>query len=213
MKKLFDLTLFLFTIILIFCNREGKEHKNYNLTKYYFDKASAFQNKYQYDSAIFYYKKGLNRNISDTVRIKSLIRLSSIYWWIEMPDSAKQYFHESEKVYNNIKNYPTLLSTFLLNKGTFLQKEKEHLRSKLVRDSALRIQLSLVPENDTSLSRFYNDLGKSYFFLNKTDSAIKFYNKALLIAKRKTNPDNMEVVNYLSNLGLMYDYENLFPAG
>jgi len=208
MTKLLALTLFLFTIILISCNRDEKEHKNHNLTEHYFDNASAFQNRYEYDSDIFYYKKELNRSISDTVRIKSLIRLCSIFWWIEMPDSARQYFHESEKVYNNIKNYPHLLSTFLLNKGTYLQKEKEHIRSKLARDSALQIHLSIVLENDTSLSRLYNDLGKSCFFLNKTDSAIIFYNKALLIAKRKTNPDNMEVVNYLSNLGLMYDYEN-----
>ena len=190
MTKLLALTLFLFTIILISCNRDEKEHKNHNLTEHYFDNASAFQNRYEYDSDIFYYKKELNRSISDTVRIKSLIRLCSIFWWIEMPDSARQYFHESEKVYNNIKNYPHLLSTFLLNKGTYLQKEKEHIRSKLARDSALQIHLSIVLENDTSLSRFYNDLGKSYFFLNKTDSAIIFYNKALLIAKRKDRVDN-----------------------
>ena len=102
MTKLLALTLFLFTIILISCNRDEKEHKNHNLTEHYFDNASAFQNRYEYDSDIFYYKKELNRSISDTVRIKSLIRLCSIFWWIEMPDSARQYFHESEKVYNKI---------------------------------------------------------------------------------------------------------------
>jgi len=51
----------------VYCKHDRNLQQSLNLSKIFFDKALTFQNNYQYDSAIYYYKKEINNKKNDTV--------------------------------------------------------------------------------------------------------------------------------------------------
>lgn len=139
-------------------------------------------------------KNKLSQSQHDTVKGKILLELSDLYFIEKKVDSsilllknALLLFQKNNKSHLLIKTYTRLGSKMLLEKKIFEAKQyynKALEISKIIKDPFLEM-------------RAYNHFGFFYQELNDLDNALIYYNKALAIAQKRKNIDDISEIKIL----------------
>ncbi|UJR23956.1 hypothetical protein I4U23_026924 [Adineta vaga] len=70
---------------------------------------------------------------------------------------------------------------------------------------AIEIQEKTLPPDSLALARTYNNIATTYFFLQKHDMALTYYNKALDIREKVLPADHPDIASIYNNLGNLYE--------
>ncbi|RBW59587.1 hypothetical protein DS884_07575 [Tenacibaculum sp. E3R01] len=121
-------------------------------------------------------------------------------------DSAFYYYHQSKKIYKNLKDSANV-GARLLGISALQREVKDFLGSEISSIEALEY---LEPIKSYSyLESVYNSLGLVSEELNQKEEAINYYNKAYEVSKLNKNPIKKEIgyLRVYNNLGLLYQRE------
>ncbi|TRX60613.1 tetratricopeptide repeat protein [Fulvivirga sp. M361] len=154
----------------------------------------------QYDSALYYLHSSLEiANVENAPSVKAMAHrwVGKTYGNLGQYDSAIHHFTLGEKAGERLPENDLLIS-ILVNKTHVYNMMNDHKQGL----STARRALRLAPKSSYVKSDVYNALGSSFRGNKKNDSALYYYQKALVVAKdigvsRKT-------VALLNNIAIVY---------
>lgn len=176
----------------------------FNYTKYYERSESHLRNAV-YDSALFYYKKSLPISPTQQKYFDILLKISSIYRIERNFDSVQNYLNRLESAIEVLKqDHKNEYFEFLHLKASVMGDKGNYNEAINNLKDAIETRLLDVVEADTLMAKSFNNIGTYYYYLGDHSSALRYYDKALHLAKNKKNKNSDEIATYFQNVGIMY---------
>ncbi|MGE0090886.1 MAG: tetratricopeptide repeat protein, partial [Bacteroidales bacterium] len=209
LKKSFLLILFVFT-----CNQSLFSQIDTNLVNQYYEKAQAFEQSNQLDSALLFYERtsdlafkffDSNKTWSIKKTILCLNKISNIY-------INKSFFEKAESFVDSalVIERKFSLDNSSMSAETYQLKGKMYYGRSLY-DKALEnlevsldIKLKIFGENHPEVATTYNLIGNIYRIKVENEKALEFYLKSLKIRKEHLNENHKDLASSYNAIGLIY---------
>lgn len=200
--------LFSFTIIIIIIGfisndfRDVSSKHTTHLNNYYknIKVADSLLDESNYTEAIKRYNIALysTNNYKTTIFLK----IAESYRSLNKLDSAQHYINIVEKLITS--------ETDNTNKDLYIHYKARLLSSNEFYNDAISMQMSLLKTNQSNkfLTEIYKSLGKDYYLMEFYDSALFFYNKAIVSCE--INKDFKNLCNLYFNNALIYQKQGKF---
>lgn len=156
----------------------------------------------KYDKAIEYSNQALDVAVKDinNEKHKALIyyTIGSIYFDTKSFEKSLEYYYESSKIRENIRDTVGLARDYL-DIGNIYNEFKKYNLALSYFDKGESLYRKIYDKK--GLSKILNGIGTNYFKRRKVDSSLIFYNKSLIIKEQLGIPKSAAVLN---NIGVAY---------
>lgn len=143
-------------------------------------------------------KRVLDNNPSDSVRVQTLIALSSHNQYVDF-SQARVYADEALSLANKINDLPSKVAAYQ-NKAMLLTISGDY--SAALRYDNLTLENDLLLRDSTQISRDYNNIGNDYYDLGEYDDAFFYFSQSRLVATAIRDTFRMLVADH--NVGRVF---------
>ncbi|PCH65253.1 MAG: hypothetical protein COC01_10035 [Bacteroidetes bacterium] len=150
-------------------------------------------------------KTVLSQSPSDTIRIKTLLKLGTHLRYTE-PDTALNYYEEALSIAKAI-NHKKLIAGCNNSIGRIYLRKSDYPQALHYYNEALSINEQL--KDIKAMAGNYNNIGGIYMHQSTYPLALSYYFKSLKIAEEHGNKQGM-AISY-NNIGLIYMNQSTYP--
>lgn len=151
-----------------------------------FNLAGSFYFNTEYDSSIIYFKKAIEKYVpafgSKNAFIGECYRgIGNDYWGLEKLEEADKYFQMALNILTNLEgNYSSEMAKVLHSRGYLLIDLKNYSAAAEIFKKASKLYEEELPSIHPRMIWIYGDIGRALFLSKSYDSALLYYQKALI---------------------------------
>lgn len=174
--------------------------------------ALRFSSEAQPDSAVFYFRKALERSPAIDSTAAVLLHLAEAYRTQRDNEKALKYIARLESIIAKGEYTDKhLFYRFLHLKGKFYSDTGRYQEAIALFDSAIQFIEDEFGRDVVSLVKIINYKGVTAYFLGDQELAMRAYKKALHIAL-KNEMENIDLADIYQNIGIGYIYKGSFDS-
>ncbi|MGC3943929.1 MAG: tetratricopeptide repeat-containing sensor histidine kinase [Chryseolinea sp.] len=143
-------------------------------------------------------RRVLNNNPSDSVKVRTLIALSSHNQYVDFRQ-ARVYADEALSLATKLEDLPTKVAAYQ-NKAVLLTMSGDY--SAALRYDNLTLENDILLKDSTNISRDYNNIGNDYYDLGEYDDAFFYFSLSHRIATAAQDTFRMLVADH--NVGRVF---------
>lgn len=178
--------------------------------------AEQLKNRGSYDSAIIFFRKGIDDNLKNKRYTEWSKGVSGTIDCFRAKGDIEEAMHLADLALAvAVKNMDTTSNLYngLIHKKAYLLSDKRQFdQAAALYSRNIKTYLERSAEPDTGLALSYNGLGTLYLLQNKYNEALAEYNKALNIYEKTQHTQSANYASSLQNIGIVYSmtghYEN-----
>jgi tetratricopeptide (TPR) repeat protein len=144
---------------------------------------------------------------TDTTLANSYFGKAGIFQDSVQYDSAIAYYGKASTLYQEHEQWRIYLQSEIKH-GVCYQKQWQLELAIATLKPAVIKSLQHINENDTIVASAYYELGISYYYQAKNDSALLYWKKTLEIRKELLGEKHTSVAKGYNNIGIVYDEKN-----
>jgi CHAT domain-containing protein/tetratricopeptide (TPR) repeat protein len=178
--------------------------------------AEQLKNRGSYDSAIIFFKKGVDRNLKNKQYNEWVRGISGMVDCFR----AKGDFDEAMRLADQalaiaVKNIDTtgnIYNELVFTKAYLFSDKRQFEQAEALYSRNIKTFLERSATPDTGLALSYNGLGTVYLFQGNYNEALEEYQKAITIYEKTQHTKSPDYASSLQNIGIVYsitgNYEN-----
>ncbi len=221
-NKLVSVKLLLSFVFIVFSINSLYSIQEVDTMKYdtlladqYFQKANKYFENNDFDKAIYNYQKAseiFQASGKWENYLKTQIQIAEIHRINHKNLKAINILLSTEKeVLNHLKNSNRTVIDLYHKLGAIYYGIQDFINSKYYLEKSIKLRIKYYDKNDTVLSLSYNSIGNN-FYLTNTDSALKYYRKALKIGLLKKNKEDSDNAMFYQNIGIIHARKGDFDS-
>lgn len=189
------------------------------LSRIYFMEGSMYRWEGNYDTALFWLEKSYRqvKGTNSLEEINTLLEIGDVYLATGRKQLSNDYYYNAKFIGEKINSTEAKAKTFYRLASVFYHQNSFNEALKMYRKTLIHNRKKkYVGDHNTLEMRMLNNIGVCYYKLAKYDSALMYYDSALMEAHRLNEaPNTIAKGVFMANKGRIYqlkgEYEKAIP--